>query len=194
MSRRTLRSIAAIVGVCLALPASAPHAQTRSFDLLTATVADIHTAVDAGALTYERLVRLYLDRIEAYDTHGPRLRAILVVNTRAEEVARALDEERRTRGRRSPLHGIPIVVKDNVDVSDLPTTGGNAMFAGTRPARDATIVERLRQAGAIILAKTNLDELALSSRGFSTVGGPDAQPVRPHAESRRLEQRNRASP
>ena len=163
-------ALAAILAALLALLPSRPQAQTRSFDLLTATVADIHAAVDAGALTYERLVRLYLDRIASYDTQGPRLRAVLAVNPRAEEIARTLDQERQTRGRRSPLHGIPIAVKDNVDVSDLATTGGNAMFAGTRPALDATIIARLREAGAIILAKTNLDELALSTRGFSTVG------------------------
>jgi len=169
-------ALAAILAALLALLTSRPQAQTRSFDLLTATVADIHAAVDAGALTYERLVRIYLDRIASYDTQGPRLRAVLAVNPRAEEIARTLDEERQTRGRRSPLHGIPIAVKDNVDVSDLATTGGNAMFAGTRPALDATIIARLREAGAIILAKTNLDELALSTRGFSTVGGQTLNP------------------
>ena len=73
--------------------------------------------------------------------------------------------ERKTKGLRSPLHGIPVAVKDNVDVSGLPTTGGNRTFAASRPARDATVVRRLREAGAIVIAKTNMDELALNTRG-----------------------------
>jgi amidase len=152
------------------------QAQGRTFDLLTAGVADIQAAVDAGALTYERLVGLYLNRIQAYDKQGPQLRAVLTINPRAIEIARALDEERRTKGRRGPLHGIPIAVKDNLDTTDLPTTGGNVVFEGSFPARDATVVQRLRQAGAILLVKTNMDELAMASRGFSTLGGQILNP------------------
>jgi amidase len=161
---------------CVALLAVTVAAQGRTFDLLSAGVADIHAAVDAGALSYERLVQLYLDRIAAYDQRGPRLRAIIALNPRALEEARGLDAERRATGRRSPLHGIPIAVKDNIDVRDLPATGGNLAFADSRPALDATVIQRLRNAGAIILAKTNLDELALGSRGFSTVGGQTLNP------------------
>src|SRR5438034_3137619 len=111
--------------------------QSRTFDLLTASVNDIQAAVGAGALTYERLVELYLARIDAYDKKGPRLNAVLQINPRAIETARALDAERRATGPRSPLHGIPIAVKDNVDVSDLPSAGGNVALAGTFPPRDA---------------------------------------------------------
>ena len=103
----------------LAQPRSVP-AQNRTFDLLTASVTDIQVAVSAGALTYERLVQLYLNRIEAYDKNGPKLNAVLQINPRALEIARALDEERRTKGPRSALHGIPVAVKDSVDVVDMP--------------------------------------------------------------------------
>jgi amidase len=150
--------------------------QGRTFDLLNAGIDDIHAAVDAGALTYERLVRMYLDRIDAFDRRGPQLHAIIATNPRAIETARTLDAERRQRGRRSRLHGIPIAVKDNIDFGGLPTTGGNATFQGSYPPRDATVIQKLREAGAIIIAKTNLDELASASRGFSTVGGQILNP------------------
>jgi len=150
--------------------------QGRSFDLLTAGIADMQAAVAAGALTYERLVRLYIDRIEAFDKLGPRLNAVIAVNPRAGELAQALDTERRATGLRSPLHGIPLAVKDNIDTVDMPTTGGNAVFAEKGPARNATVVERLIRAGAIVLMKTNLDELAMSSQGLSTVGGQTLNP------------------
>ena len=164
----------AVATICLAV--EEPRAQGRSFDLLTASIADIHAAVDAGKLTYEGLVGLYLKRIEAYDKQGPKLNAVITVNPRAIEHARALDTERKAKGRRSPLHGIPIAVKDNIDTADMPTTGGNEVFAGSRPAADATVIEKLKAAGAIILIKTNMDELAQSVRGFSTVGGQILNP------------------
>ena len=152
------------------------HAQSRTFDLLTASVTDIQAAVASGALTYEQLVRLYLNRIEAYDKHGPHLNAVIEINPRAIEIARALDEERRSKGLRSPLHGIPIAIKDNIDVADIPSAGGSLVFAGTYPAQDATVIQRLRQAGAIIFLKTNMDELALDSRGLSSLGGQILNP------------------
>src|SRR5688572_4524763 len=164
------------VTACLCMPSVFPRAQGRTFNLLSATISDIQGVVDAGALTYERLVQLYLDRIEAYDKRGPRLRAVIATNPRAIEIARRLDQERRTSGRRSPLHGIPIAVKDNIDANDMPTTGGNAVFAGTYAARDATVVRLLRDAGAIVLVKTNMDELALGSRGLSSLGGQILNP------------------
>jgi Asp-tRNA(Asn)/Glu-tRNA(Gln) amidotransferase A subunit family amidase len=156
--------------------------QQRTFDLLTADVATIQEAVSAGALTYERLVQLYLARVEAYDRSGPRLNAVIEVNPRALELARSLDEERRTLGLRSPLHGIPIAIKDNVDVSDVPSAGGNELLGGTYPALDATVAHRLRQAGAILLLKTNMDELALGTQGLSSLGGQTLSPydVRRH--------------
>ena len=174
--RRLRTTSAAVVLAAAALSTIAPAAQPRTFDLLTATIADIQDAVDAGALTYETLVRLYLNRIEAYDKAGPRLNAIIAINPRATDAARALDDERRTKGRRSPLHGIPVAIKDNVDVADMPSAGGSLAFKNSYPARDATVVQRLREAGAIIFLKTNMDELALGSRGLSSLGGQTLDP------------------
>lgn len=152
------------------------HVQSRSFDLLTAGVAEIQAAVAAGALTYERLVTLYLARIDAYDKKGPRLNAVIEINPRALQTAGALDAERRATGLRSPLHGIPIAVKDNFDVSDLPSAAGNIALAGSVPPRDATVIRRLREAGAIIFLKTNMDELALGNQGLSSLGGQILNP------------------
>ncbi len=151
----------------------------RTFDLLTASVDDIQAAVDAGALTYERLVEMYLKRIEAYDKSGPRLNAVLTMNPRAREIARELDRERAEKGRRSPLHGIPIAVKDTVDVKDVASAGGNLALAGTFPEHDATAVRKLKEAGAIIFFKANLDEFNLGAKGLSSLGGQVANPYDP---------------
>lgn len=151
-------------------------AQGRTFDLLNASIQDIQDAVAAGALSYERLASLYLARIAAYDKQGPRLNAIIEINPHALDEARAMDVERRTKGVRGPLHGIPIAIKDNIDVHDVPSAGGNAALAGTYPARDATVIRRLRAAGAIIIAKTNMDELAMGSQGLSSAGGQILNP------------------
>lgn len=155
---------------------AATAAQTRSIDLMAATIAEIQSAIDAGALTSERLVRLCLDRIEAYDKAGPKLNAVLQIHPRALEIARELDVERRAKGRRSPLHGIPIAVKDTVDVKDIPSAGGNLALANTYPAHDATVVRKLREAGAIIFLKTNLDEFNLGAEGLSSLGGQVLNP------------------
>jgi amidase len=130
---------------------------TSTFDLQTATVADINAAIDAGALTSEKLVGLYLKRIEAYDRQGPKINSVITLNPAALAEARALDIERKTKGRRSPLHGIPIVVKDLVDVAGLPTTAGFKPFGAPIPERDAAIVTRLKAAGAIIVAKVSAE-------------------------------------
>lgn len=170
---RVVITMVAAVGLCVT---AAGSNQVRRFDLQTASIEDIHAAVDYGALTYERLVGLYLNRIDAYDKNGPQVRAVIAVNPRAMEDARALDVERRASGRRGPLHGIPVAIKDNIDVQGMPTTGGHLGLGGTMAAEDATVVRRLRDAGAIIVAKTNMDELALSTRGLSSVGGQILNP------------------
>jgi Asp-tRNA(Asn)/Glu-tRNA(Gln) amidotransferase A subunit family amidase len=131
------------------------RARTAEFHLSTATIADIHAAVDAGALTYDRLVSMYLRRIDAYDKKGPKLNAVLYINENANEEARALDLERRTQGRRSPLHGIPVVIKDLIDLEGYPTTAGFKPFGAPIADRDAGVVTRLKEAGAIIIAKVS---------------------------------------
>jgi amidase len=145
----------ALAAAALAAPRGSARASTTPFDLATATIADINGAIDAGALTSERLVELYLARIDAYDRKGPKLNTVITLNPDALDEARALDRERAATGRRSPLHGIPIVLKDLIDVAGMPTTAGFKPFGAPVPPRDATIAAKLKAAGAIILAKVS---------------------------------------
>lgn len=124
-------------------------------ELTTATIADLQAAMDKGTLTSEKLTSLYLARIEAYDQKGPAINSVLFLNPKALDEARALDAERKAKGPRSPLHGMPIVVKDVFDTYDMPTTGGYLPLKGVKPTKDAFVVKKLREAGAIILAKLN---------------------------------------
>ncbi|HET7923829.1 MAG TPA: amidase family protein [Rhodanobacteraceae bacterium] len=135
-----------------ALPAAAAEKST-TFDLATATIADINAAIDAGALSSERLVELYLARIAAYDRQGPKLNSVITLNEHALDEARALDRERLATGRRSALHGIPVVLKDLIDAAGMPTTAGFKPFGAPIPPRDAHVTTRLKASGAIILAK-----------------------------------------
>ena len=142
----------------------------QTLNLSEATIADINAAFDAGTMTSEALLLQYLARIDAFDDNGPQLNAILWLNDDAIETARALDRERRETGPRSRLHGIPVLLKDNVDTHDLPTTAGSVLLAGSMPPNDAFIVQKLRAAGAIILAKVNMSEFA-SGVPMSSIGG-----------------------
>ncbi|MCB1121453.1 MAG: glutamyl-tRNA amidotransferase, partial [Verrucomicrobiae bacterium] len=153
-----------------------------AFDLETATIAEIQAAMDQDDLTAESLTHFYLDRIEAFDKQGPRINAVITLNDHALQTARALDKERKAKGPRGPLHGIPVVLKDNIDTFDLPTTGGCSLLAGSIPPDDAFIVKRLREAGAIILFKANMAEFASSGgapEGFSSMGGQTRNPYDP---------------
>src|SRR5439155_11715219 len=124
----------------------------------------------------------YLSRIEAFDRQGPALRSVIETNPDALAIADRLDAERRSRGPRGPLHGIPVLVKDNIATADrMTTTAGSLALAGSIPSRDAFIVERLREAGAVILGKTNLSEWANfrsthASSGWSGRGGQTRNP------------------
>ena len=153
---------------------AAPMA-AKTIELDAATIADINAAFDAGTLTAEKLVQMCLARIEAYDRQGPKLHAVITLNPKALETARALDAERKAKGRRSPLHGIPVVLKDNFDTFDMPTTGGSVLLEGSIPPDDAFVVKKLRDAGAIILAKVNLSEFAMGP-GRSSLGGQSRNP------------------
>jgi amidase len=150
----------------------------RVIDLDAATIPEINAAFDAGTLTSVQLVSRYLARIAAYDRQGPAIRAVLALNPNALETARQLDVERKSKGRRSPLHGIPVVLKDNFDTRDLPTTGGSVLLKGYVPARDAVLVQQLRDAGAIVLAKVNMSEFA-SAGMYSSLGGQTRNPHDP---------------
>jgi amidase len=154
------------------LVAGAAWAQSGTqVDLANATIADLNAAFARGTLTAEALTELYLARIAAYDKQGPAINAVIALNPKALADARALDAERRAGKIRGPLHGIPIVLKDNFNTHDLPTTGGSQLLEGSIPPSDAFVVRRLRDAGAIVLAKVNLSEFA--SGGGSVIGARD---------------------
>lgn len=142
-----------------------------SVDLANATIEDIQAAFTKGTLTAEQLTRLYVSRIDRYDKKGPAINAVISPNPNALEEARALDAERKAGKTRGPLHGIPIVLKDNFNTADLPTTGGSQVLAGSIPPADAFVVRKLRAAGAVILAKVNMSEFA--SGGGSVIGATD---------------------
>ena len=141
-----------------------------------ATIDELQAAMAAGALTSYALVQHYLDRIARYDKQGPKLNAFLLLNPRALEEADRLDQERASKGPRGPLHGIPVVLKDNMNTADLPTTGGSIAFAGAQPQADAFIVSKLHGAGAVILGKANLHELARAGTTVSSLGGQTLNP------------------
>ncbi|WP_379654667.1 amidase family protein [Pseudoxanthomonas sp. UC19_8] len=150
------------------LALTTPALAAAPLDLETATVTQLEAAMADGALTSETLVRAYLARIAAYDKQGPTINAVIALNPKALREARRLDRERKAGHVRGPLHGIPVVLKDNIDTFDLPTTAGSSLLAGSLPPDDAFIVKRLRAAGAIVLAKVNLSEFAA---GGGSVGG-----------------------
>jgi amidase len=146
------------------------------------TITALQEKMDAGDLNARQLVERYLERIERLDRRGPALNAVIELNPDALEIADALDAERAARGPRGPLHGIPVLIKDNIDTADaMATTAGSLALAGSTPPQDAFIVQRLREAGAVILGKTNLSEWAnarstRSTSGWSSRGGQTRNP------------------
>ena len=165
---RVTRVVAALLvvlgGTAPSRPAAAqaPGVRTEpaAFHLLEASIDDIHAAFRAKRLTCRALVGLYLARIQAYDQSGPRLNAVQTINARALQEADALDAMFAASGPAGPLHCIPVLVKDQVETSDMPTTYGSVLFKTFRPARDATVVAKLKAAGALILAKATMGEFA----------------------------------
>lgn len=135
------------------------------FHLMEATIDAVRAAMQSGQLTARQLVQGYLDRIAAYDHQGPALNSVQMVNPRALEEADRLDAHFRASGPIGPLHGIPIALKDQVETEDMPTTYGNAIFRGFNSERDATVVRRLKAAGAVIVAKTTMGEFAQGYAG-----------------------------
>ncbi|HEX9283694.1 MAG TPA: amidase [Gemmatimonadales bacterium] len=190
MDRRTFLECAAAGGVLVAARPGI-HALARGvsgtapappFELEEVTIADLQAGMKSGKHTARSLTVAYLQRIEALDKKGPTLRAVLEVNPDALVTAEALDAERKAKGPRGPLHGIPVLVKDNVATRDrMQSTAGSLALVGVTPPRDAFIVERLRAAGAVILGKANLSEWANfrsthSSSGWSGRGGQCRNP------------------
>ena len=135
-------------------------APSTNFQIAEATIADIHQAYRLGQLSCRKLVEAYLERIETYDKHGPGINSIITINSKALEEADGLDAVFKTSGPVGSLHGIPIVVKDQADVKGMPTTLGSVLFKNYYPDRDSFVVEKLKKAGAVILGKSTLGEMA----------------------------------
>lgn len=175
---RRLALLSAFVVCAAATLAQGP----ATFELDEATIAQLQEGMQSGRYSSRRLTALYLDRIEQIDRSGPTLMSVIEVNPDALAIAEALDAERRTKGARGPLHGIPILIKDNIDTADrMMTTAGSLALEGHIAARDAFVVQRLRAAGAVLLGKTNLSEWAnfrstKSTSGWSARGGQVRNP------------------
>lgn len=155
------------------------HAQPGPVEVTEASIPDLQAALTARRTTSVALVDQYLARIRAYDHAGPALNAIIRVNAKARAEAAALDAERRAGKVRGPLHGIPIILKDNYDTGDMPTTAGSLALANSQPAKDGFVVQQLRAAGAIVLAKSNMHELAAGITSISSIGGQTRNPYDP---------------
>jgi amidase len=159
---------------------SAPR--ISEFPLDEINISELRVQMASGRSSAESITETYLERIEALDRKGPALRALIELNSEALSIARTLDKERKAKGPRGPLHGIPVLIKDNIDTADkMQTTAGSLALMGTPAARDAFVAERLRKAGAIILGKTNLSEWANfrsthSTSGWSGRGGQTKNP------------------
>src|ERR1700692_4886089 len=151
-------------------------ATDRSFHLMEASIADIHKALQAGTLTCHSLVQQYLNRIDAYDQQGPTINSMLYINPASLQQADAFDQEFRRTHQIKPLGCIPIVLKDNFETADMPTTAGSIILKDAQPEKDAFAVTRLREAGALILGKANLQEFASGGISVSSLGGQVKNP------------------
>jgi Asp-tRNA(Asn)/Glu-tRNA(Gln) amidotransferase A subunit family amidase len=175
MSRRFVLKVAAAAGAVGAVSsvsgATDSGSDTEEFDPIEASIAEIRTAIVTGQSTAEKIVSVYLDRIDAYNDE---LNAIITVNSDAVERAAELDAEFSDSGLTGPLHGVPMLLKDNYDTGDLPTTAGSVLLEGSVPPNDGFLVEQLRNAGGIVLAKANLGEFAFGDK--SSLGGQVRNP------------------
>jgi amidase len=163
--------LGAAIALTLTLSFGATLAHAATLDIKTASIADFNAAYASGKVTSVKVVEAYLKRIEAFDKKGPTINSVIYLNPNAVKEAKALDAERKAGKVRGPLHGIPVLLKDNFDTFDMPTTAGSQLLEGSIPPDDAFVVKKLREAGAIILAKVNLSEFAGS--GGSVSGAPE---------------------
>lgn len=177
-ARREFLKTAALTAMLPALsaarvvtPAEAAAPQTGAFELDEVTIGDLQTGLQAGKFTARSLAEKYLARINEIDKAGPALNSIIEVNPDALSIADQLDKERQSKHLRGPLHGVPVLIKDNIDTADrMMTTAGSLALVGPAPSQDATVAQKLRQAGAVILGKTNLSEWANIRSSHSTSG------------------------
>ena len=182
-TRRTfLAGGGALAAAMTMLPLARAFGGPVDFNLEEATIASLQAAMQSGRLTAAALLDLYLARIQALDWNGPTLRSVQETNPEARASAQALDEERRNKGPRGPLHGIPILIKDNIATADkMETTAGALALVGARPREDATIARKLREAGMVILGKASMSEWAYwkstpASSGWSARDGQSRNP------------------
>src|SRR3979411_3149426 len=194
MNRRTFvrNSVAGSVGLASASITTAKETANNSepasmallpaFELDEATIAELQSGMAAGKYTAHSLARKYLDRIDSVDKHGPAINSVIELNPDALSIANDLDKERKAKGPRGPLHGVPVLIKDNIDTHDrMTTTAGSLALGGSIPLQDSSVARKLREAGAVILGKTNLSEWANfrsshSSSGWSGRGGQTKNP------------------
>ena len=194
MNRRTFvrHSVAGSVGLAsvsitsaakeAAQPLSAGSAPVPAFELDELTIADLQSGMAAGKYSAHSLAKKYLDRIDEVDKHGPAINSVIELNPDALSIASELDKERKAKGPRGPLHGIPVLIKDNIDTHDrMTTTAGSLALGGSIPLQDSSVAKKLREAGCVILGKTNLSEWANfrsshSSSGWSGRGGQTKNP------------------
>jgi amidase len=173
-SRREFLAAGAAAGLFAAAARAdtpAPNPAEEPSELSEMTIADLQDAMRSGKFTARTLTEKYLARIEAIDRKGPALNSVIEVNPDALAIADTLDKERKEKGVRGPLHGIPVLIKDNIDTADkMSTTAGSLALVGAKPPHDAFLVKRLRDAGAVILGKTNLSEWANIRCSYSTSG------------------------
>jgi amidase len=195
--RRFLRNALASGAAAAALPAlaaarevAAPavtEVQPKPFELDEITIADLQAGMAAGKYSAYSITEKYLWRIEEIDKRGPALASVIEINPEAPAIAEALDKERKSGKVRGPLHGIPVLIKDNIDTADrMQTTAGSLALLGSRPTLDSFVAQRLREAGAVILGKTNLSEWANIRSAHSTSGwsGRGGQTKNPYALDR----------
>src|SRR5215203_2453200 len=175
MTKQRSCTAATVLVMALSLMCAAPgHAEERNatapFQIVEASIDDIHAAYKSGKLTARQLVQSYLDRIDAYDKKGPNINSVITINPDALAEADKLDATFRSSGLVGPLHGVAILVKDEIDTAGMPTTLGTLVFKDYRPSKDAFVIDKLRKAGAIILGKTTLSEYAAGDTYGSMFG------------------------
>ena len=159
------------LGAARDIPSAGPASDVKPFELDEITISDLQDGLRSGKFTARSLVEKYSARIEEIDKNGPAINCVIELNPDAVSIADSLDEERKARGTRGLLHGVPVLIKDNIDTADkMMTTAGSLALVGSKPAQDSYVAQRLRAAGAVILGKTNLSEWANIRSSHSTSG------------------------
>ncbi|MFZ0770199.1 MAG: amidase [Candidatus Sulfotelmatobacter sp.] len=167
----TLTPLYPALGAAREGASSVPGAEVKPFELDEATISDLQDGMKSGRFTARSLVEKYSARIDEIDKHGPAINSVIELNPDALAIADTLDQERRAKGPRGPLHGIPVLIKDNIDTADrMMTTAGSLALVGSKPSQDSFVAQKLRAAGAVIMGKTNLSEWANIRSSHSTSG------------------------